>query len=200
MAAAGQQQAALHAFLNQPAAAPTPGQAAPTQVLPPLPGQKGNARQKAAQKAVEDEQRKEQKAMQEQADLRAKMNQQATSIATDTITERLQSVGDRAQALGQSVESWSERVATPGGIGLLLLAIFFLLWAVVPVNGGKTRLELLWLTLTGRTKMSASPDAGGTFDPSATTSGTGSGGPAPSNVTDVTDLLSSLPIRDWTQA
>lgn len=49
---------------------------------------------------------------------------------------------------------WLASRPTPGGIGAMLIAIFFFLWVIIPVNSqGYTRAYLLWLTLTGRTTL-----------------------------------------------
>jgi hypothetical protein len=49
--------------------------------------------------------------------------------------------------------NWLSNAPTPGGIGVLLLALIFFLWVIVPVNEqGDTRLKLLWYTLIGRTR------------------------------------------------
>lgn len=36
---------------------------------------------------------------------------------------------------------------TPGGVGMLLIAIFVLLWTLVPTKSGFTRMQLLWMVL-----------------------------------------------------
>lgn len=86
-------------------------------------------------------------------------------------------LSDLQQSLANAGASLTEKVGgleTPGGIGLLLFALFVLLWMIVPVNGGHTRFGLLYLTLTGQTYL---PDDS---IPSATptpTPGTGGGCP-----------------------
>lgn len=140
---------------------------------------------------------------QQALNLRSMQENRLQTGATVHAVEGLTSLADNARSFGSRVEEWANNVATPGGIGLLLLAIFILLWAVVPVNGGKTRAYLFWLTLTGRTRMTDSPDAGGTYtDPGASgASGNfGSGGVVSSNghsVSAVSDLLAQASIRDW---
>lgn len=180
------------------------------------------AQAQAAQQAVKNQQAKQRidlraqrQAQQAQAQQEgAALRQQALNLrgaqehrletgATVRAVEGLTNLADNAKGLGNRVEEWASNIATPGGIGLLLLAIFILLWAVVPVNGGKTRAYLFWLTLTGRTRMTDTPDAGGTYtDPGATGAGGnfGSGGIVSSNghsVSSVSDLLSQASIRDW---
>lgn len=108
------------------------------------------------------------------------------------------SLKDKVSTTTQRVSDWADRMPTPGGIGVLLLAIFFLLWAVVPVNrsDGKqhTRLELLWLTLTGRTKMAQAPEGGVGGGAMGGVGGGEMNGHLP---TPMQSILSSLPIRDW---
>lgn len=128
------------------------------------------------------------------ADKQTQAAQKAGMQAAQTGAQNLQ---NGISAISDKLTSWADAVPTPGGIGLLLFAIFFLIWAIVPVNGDKTRLQLLWLTLTGRTRMAASPDAGGTYTDTGTT-GTGSGGMSNGHSVNATaDLLSQLNIRDW---
>lgn len=76
--------------------------------------------------------------------------------ATTQIQSNLTDAGNR---LAERIAGWD----TPGGIGLLLLALFILLWMIVPVNGGHTRFGLLWLTLTGQTYLpdDTIPDSSG---------------------------------------
>jgi hypothetical protein len=48
-------------------------------------------------------------------------------------------LADRASAL-----------STPGGVGFLVFVLLFLIWVIVPVSNGKTRLQLLWGVLTNQ--------------------------------------------------
>ena len=58
--------------------------------------------------------------------------------------------------------SWIMRASTVGGIGTLLAIIVLFLLAVVPVDKqGNTRLFLIWLTLTGKTHTTLTPDVSG---------------------------------------
>lgn len=128
---------------------------------------------------------------------------QEERLQTNNLANAVEGLTGKAKETGSRLESWAANVRTPGGIGLLLIVIFIFLWAIVPVNGGKTRGQLFWLTLTGRTKMADTPDAGGTYtDPGATgASGNfGSGqAPAASNGHSPTfsDLLTQAHIRDF---
>lgn len=157
--------------------------------------------QKQAVDALQRQQSLEQR--QQALNLRGAQEHRLETRATVRAVEGITNLADNAKDLGNRVEDWASNIKTPGGIGLLLLAIFILLWAVVPVNGGKTRAQLFWLTLTGRTRMTDTPDAGGTYtDPGATgASGNfGSGGVVSSNghsVSAVSDLLAQASIRDW---
>jgi len=220
---AGQQH--LLNFLQQPA----PGKAQDTALLSPALGQKPTPRHAQAQQQIRQAQADQRVAAgakraaerhqmaQERINLRrtqevrlqgdrAVRAQQKAQVGEQRAVEEGASLtatlGDQVFSIGDRINTWADSVATPGGIGLLLLLIFLLLWAVVPVNGGKTRLQLLWLTFTGRTKMAASPDAGGTFNATETVTTAGSGGIGSGksnghNPTAVSDLLASLPIRDF---
>ena len=55
----------------------------------------------------------------------------------------------RAHAPLDAVTSWVEGLPTPGGNLALLLILLFFAFAIIPVNGGATRLELIYLVLTG---------------------------------------------------
>lgn len=58
---------------------------------------------------------------------------------------------------------WASGLQTPGGIGLLVGVIVFMVWVIVPINAqGKTRMQLLWGILTGQVEMAPmDQDAGG---------------------------------------
>jgi hypothetical protein len=46
---------------------------------------------------------------------------------------------------------WAGSRPTPGGLWPLLLALFFFIWVIVPVNSvGDTRMSLLWALVSGR--------------------------------------------------
>ncbi len=53
----------------------------------------------------------------------------------------------------QATHDWIAAVPAPGGIGLLILLLVFFNLAIIPVANGHTRLQLIWLTLTGGAKM-----------------------------------------------
>lgn len=180
---AGQQN--LLNFLNN---GPTPtGKATPTVVMPAPSGSKPTPPQKAYAQQV--------KQAQAAADQRERELEQADQQQQKAITLGVTQAGERLNTIGRGIESWAERIPTPGGIGVLLLAIFFLLWAVVPVNGKHTRLELLWLTFTGRTSMASAPEGG--VD-TGSSSGTGVGDYSANGHTSATaDILSNLPILDF---
>lgn len=48
-------------------------------------------------------------------------------------------LADRANAL-----------STPGGIGFLIFVLMFFIWAIIPINNGRTRLQLLWGVITNQ--------------------------------------------------
>lgn len=80
-----------------------------------------------------------------------------------------------APGLGkQSAVEWLASRPTPGGIGTLLVIILLFVAVIVPVAAGYTRLQLLWLTLLGKTEL---PDAAGN---TPQTSGTSSSATSPS--------------------
>lgn len=61
---------------------------------------------------------------------------------------------DAPAVLTRRGANWIASAPTPGGVGVLILALLMFLWIIVPVNeSGDTRAKLLWYTLTGRTKL-----------------------------------------------
>lgn len=208
----------LQNFLNQGAA--QPGKAAPTVVIA---NAQGSPQQKAVAKAQQQaaiaqraaahaQQQAAAQAVQQGMARQQAAQEELNGTLTDIGTQQGQRVLNRLNEGSQKLTSWADRVPTPGGIGVLLLLIFLFLWAIVPVNGQYTRLQLMWLTLTGRTKMASTPDAantptGGNLPPNtpfegpfiqnlpvAVNTGTGVGdftAPPP-----IEDNFDSLPI-DW---
>lgn len=76
----------------------------------------------------------------------------------------------------RSRDPWYERLSdwvgeraasapTPGGNLALLLILLFFAFAIIPVNAGKTRLQLIWLVLTGGADL---PGQGAASGPTAT--------------------------------
>lgn len=211
---AGQQ--ALHNFLQQPAPG-APGKADVTGILPPQAG-KGSPRQQAARQNQADAQKAEQhqlsvarqqqqlaageerraaRAMQQQQQLADREAKQAQN-AIKALGGVGEGVGEGISSLGDRLAAFGERVPTPGGIALILVAIFVFLWAIVPVNGSHTRLELLWLTFTGRTSMASAPEGGQDVPPS---SGEGIGNAPPAallngNSSATSDIFSAWPALD----
>lgn len=51
--------------------------------------------------------------------------------------------------LSDALATWAANMPTPGGNLALLLILLFFAFAIIPVNAGKTRLQLIWLVLTG---------------------------------------------------
>jgi hypothetical protein len=140
----------LRAFVEEPepepepAAQPAAGPASPgllPALIPPPPGSTGAKNKAASGKAPKASAAPKKAAGGPTAGANAGKTAQA---ATTTLQQNLSDVGNR---LVDRISSWD----TPGGVGLLLLALFILLWMIVPVNGGHTRFGLLWLTLTGQT-------------------------------------------------
>lgn len=93
---------------------------------------------------------------QAQADRQARqtrVQQRAQQQAQQQADARRRRVEERnaksARAPFDAVTSWVEGLPTPGGNLALLLILLFFAFAIIPVNGGATRLELIWLVLTG---------------------------------------------------
>jgi hypothetical protein len=63
------------------------------------------------------------------------------------------------RAVGRHVAHWDARIGdnvpTPGGLGWLVFALVFLIVAIVPFNG-YTRLQWLWMALTGAATLPSS--------------------------------------------
>lgn len=83
-----------------------------------------------------------------------------TSPETGAVTVK-QPDPDVSQGNGQGMDKKSlpfmppmpdlPNLPTPGGIGLLLLIVIVLLFAIVPMNAnGQTRLQLMWSVLSGK--------------------------------------------------
>lgn len=114
------------------------------------------ATQRAADKAARDAQR--------QADAQAKATAaRNTQIAVAAgnlgvgAAGAASSMADTASSIATGISDWASSWPTPGGIGLLLVILFVLLWALIPVDDqGYTRLQLLWFTLMGRTQLQGS--------------------------------------------
>lgn len=77
------------------------------------------------------------------------------------------------------VAEWIGNLPQYGGIAGLLLVLFFLLMVIIPVNGKRTRLNLIFLTLLGKTSLPVpTPSTGG--DTSSDTTGASVDNSAPS--------------------
>lgn len=77
-----------------------------------------------------------------------------------------------ARAPFDALSAWVEGLPTPGGNLALLLIILFFAFAIIPVNGGATRLELIYLVLTGRADLPTNA-AGTSGNTTTTTPGIG---------------------------
>lgn len=77
--------------------------------------------------------------------------------------DRLGGLRDRAARVGGTLipKQAVQRVAalpTPGGLGLIILALVFFVFVIVPVNAnGDTRFALIWRALTGGATIPAGP-------------------------------------------
>lgn len=61
--------------------------------------------------------------------------------------------GGTAAQVGRLAD-WASGLQTPGGIGLLVGVLIFMVWVIVPINTqGRTRMQLLWGILTGQVEM-----------------------------------------------
>lgn len=70
--------------------------------------------------------------------------------------ETLVSIGRQAQEQGEKVTNWASGLSTPGGIIAMVVILLLIVWILVPVNNGMTRLQLLYMTLIGRTSLEGS--------------------------------------------
>lgn len=121
----------------------------------------------------EDRTRRDQRAA-----IAAQEDERDAAIRADAEGRRQQGRGlsSIAGALGR-LSNRADGIPTPGGIGGLLLALLTLVSLTVPVGPhGETRFNLLWLTLTGRTKLNST----GVVSGEGTSSGSHSGGTFPS--------------------
>ena len=76
---------------------------------------------------------------------------------------------DEKKSLVPKMEKPNIGIKVPGGITAILLFILFMIFAVIPVNGGQTRLQLLWSVIARggymRGDMGTNPSGGtGTND------------------------------------
>lgn len=71
------------------------------------------------------------------------------------------------ERLSDAVGSWAANAPTPGGNLALVLLLLFFAFAIIPVNAGKTRLQLIWLVLTGGANLPGEGAASGPTAPQA---------------------------------
>lgn len=91
---------------------------------------------------------------------------------------------DAAKEQAGRAADWASSLKTPGGIGVLLMVLFFFIWVIVPVSNGKTRMQLLWGVLTGQVQFRSDVlseeenaiNSAVSGSQSGSTNGTGSGG------------------------
>jgi|SRR5271157_1977182 len=60
---------------------------------------------------------------------------------------------EAADAIGARFSKWTDAASslkTPGGIGLLVGVLIFMVWVMIPTASGKTRLQILWAVITGQ--------------------------------------------------
>lgn len=60
---------------------------------------------------------------------------------------------EKASRKAAQGSDWLAALPTPGGIGLLLLAIILILWTLIPTKSGYTRLQLLWMVIHDQVRL-----------------------------------------------
>ena len=101
-------------------------------------------------KAEAREQKKQEQEAREQAELAAKQRAARQKTLKGVATSTAMAITDGGQAAAERISTLS----TAGGIGLLLVILTLLVFAVVQVNSkGDTRLKLLWAMLNGETQL-----------------------------------------------
>lgn len=154
-----------------PESALTPSLDQPTPAAPaaPTPGQTA-AEQRAAQREADrqaDRQARAQEKAQTQAQRRAKEAHERNPLVR----------------FSNAVGEWAANVPTPGGNLALVLLLLFFAFAIIPVNSGQTRLQLIWDVLTGNADLpgagqASGPDVAAQAGAVASTIGTGAQGVA----------------------
>ena len=145
----------------------TPQQAAAQQKAQAAAAKQNAANLKAqqrAQAAQAKQQAQTQAAAQKQAaqaQAKAAAQSQAFALGAGNLAVGIgqagSNAGDAISSVATNVQEWMASWPTPGGIGLLLLIIFVMLWVLIPVDQqGYTRLQLLWFTVMGRTELQGS--------------------------------------------
>lgn len=77
----------------------------------------------------------------------------------------LKAVPDQPASSGGSIGQWFRGLGTWGNLGIALFILIVLWMAIVPVSsGGYTRLELLWATLRGNTRLNTGAPAPETIE------------------------------------
>ena len=116
-----------------------------------------------------DVQREQDRQTDRQLRLDAQAQREADANAPRTLSDRLSdrrvtsAVRGLNDRLIKPASDRARRAPTPGGIGLMLFALIVFLFAIIAVNGTHTRLELIWLTLLGKTSVPRAPgDSNGT--------------------------------------
>lgn len=113
------------------------------------------AAQKVAQQQGVAAQKAQAKAAQQSQDFALGVGRLGIGIGTAGAN-----AADSVSGIASGVTNWVGAWPTPGGIGLLLIVIFVLLWALIPVDKeGYTRLQLLWFTVMGRTQLQGGQNA-----------------------------------------
>lgn len=71
--------------------------------------------------------------------------------------------------------NWAANVPTPGGNLALVLILIFFAFAIIPVNAGRTRLQLIWDVLTGNAELPGTGQASGATSASGVGDAIGTG-------------------------
>lgn len=114
------------------------------------------------------------------------------------VSNNIASLQDGATRLADRASALS----TPGGIGFLVFVLMFFIWAIIPINSGKTRLQLLWGVLTNQVYLKdegEGPSGGGGAGGSFGDAGGGSNAVGGGNVSRVPSLpyVPSFDLDEW---
>jgi hypothetical protein len=145
--------------LSQVGGGPQPTPPAPSAADVKAQQRAASQQQKAAARATKQQAIAQQKA-QQQANAQASQFAQTAGAFGIGVGNAGSNLADNVSNIGTGIANWASSWPTPGGIGLLLIVLFILLWALIPVDDqGYTRMQLLWFTVMGRTQLQGSTDA-----------------------------------------
>ena len=81
------------------------------------------------------------------SDLEGAVEEEGKTSTPSVLGTVAANLAEGAQNTTEKVTGFAEKLPTPGGIALLIAILIAFLWAVVPVNAGMTRAQLLWYVL-----------------------------------------------------